>query len=484
VSIAIAIALVVGGAATFVFLRWWADRTAAPMPETADAETGAAPNRTDTDRLSLGVLVTVGTIAVAVVGAALFFWFAWVPSHQPAPLRGDTGWWTWLSHVSGAELGEAARTTVTTLAVIGIGGAALVAYRRQKTAERTQLTAARAQQVATDAQDLDVLRRNDDRERELRARFTTIAEQLGSDKYAVRHAGAYALASLADDWHRFGNDSERQVCVNLLCAQLRSPRQKVQRNPEDVAMGEVDFTDSPEDLEVRKTIVAQIRSHRPVKSTDEYVEITSAARPVVHQPPDWNSCSLNLSGADLSEFDFQAIDLSSANLEDADLSHARLAKADLSDAMMTRAKLSGTDFTDATMLNARLYSAYVVMDSESLVWPNRAVFNGANLQGAWFTSARLRNADFEHADLTGAKFPSAELVDANFDEAILTKARFQSAKLMNASFHEADVRSANFTHGDTTDADFTDAKHDKTTKWFRGVVPEVLLRAPLEKSDG
>lgn len=45
------------------------------------------------------------------------------------------------------------------------------------------------------------------RTRTLNERFATAAEQLGSDKPAVRLAGVYAMAGLADDW---GENQENQ----------------------------------------------------------------------------------------------------------------------------------------------------------------------------------------------------------------------------------------------------------------------------------
>jgi uncharacterized protein YjbI with pentapeptide repeats len=56
------------------------------------------------------------------------------------------------------------------------------------------------------------------RTRTLNERFTTAAEQLGSDKPGVRLAGVYAMAGLADDWEK-----SRQTCVDVLCAYLRMP---------------------------------------------------------------------------------------------------------------------------------------------------------------------------------------------------------------------------------------------------------------------
>jgi hypothetical protein len=57
------------------------------------------------------------------------------------------------------------------------------------------------------------------RDRTRNERFATAADQLGDDKpAAVRLAGVYAMAGLADDWKE-----NRQTCVDVLCAYLRLP---------------------------------------------------------------------------------------------------------------------------------------------------------------------------------------------------------------------------------------------------------------------
>src|SRR5215468_6203125 len=57
------------------------------------------------------------------------------------------------------------------------------------------------------------------RTRTLNERFAMAAEQLGNDRpSAVRLAGVYAMAGLADDW-----EENRQTCVDVLCACLRMP---------------------------------------------------------------------------------------------------------------------------------------------------------------------------------------------------------------------------------------------------------------------
>jgi uncharacterized protein YjbI with pentapeptide repeats len=84
-------------------------------------------------------------------------------------------------------------------------------------------------------------------------RFATAAEQLGSDKpAAVRLAGVYAMAGLADDW-----EANRQTCVDVLCAYLRMPYEpdpgKDSSAPEQLA-----FQSS---REVRHTVIRVIAAH-------------------------------------------------------------------------------------------------------------------------------------------------------------------------------------------------------------------------------
>jgi hypothetical protein len=96
-----------------------------------------------------------------------------------------------------------------------------------------------------DSHELDVLR-------SLRERYTAIGTQLADSSIAVRSAGAYALAALADDWlargdrrpardnrrclrwrnrhlarddGRLGHDirGEVQACIDVLCSYLRMP---------------------------------------------------------------------------------------------------------------------------------------------------------------------------------------------------------------------------------------------------------------------
>jgi uncharacterized protein YjbI with pentapeptide repeats len=404
-------------------------------------------------RLSLATLVAWGTAAGTAAGGMLFGWVAWVQSHQPAPWHDPHGWWAWMSHADGQAMVDAAHTTVAGLAVIGIGGAALVAYRRQDTAERTHQVAASQLQLDSQKYDLDRDRHQLETERDLRTRFTTIAEQLGSTNYAVRHAGAYALAALADDWHRFGRDNERQVCVNLLCAQLRSPR-----GPNEPLKVATAVRDMDNDLEVRRTMIELIRSHRPLNADGS---------------DNWKSCLIDLSGADLSTFNLVETDLSAAILDGADLSQAKLRGANLSNAKMYMTTLSGADFSQANLTGANLFGAHVPTEPTEDAWRNQVTFSGAQMRRATMQKVRLPNADFTKADLTGAKFYRAELIEADFGNAILAWTTFVKAKLSKAGFDGADLSGTDFSGvDDLTEATFDNARPDDDTKWPGGIVPD------------
>jgi len=83
--------------------------------------------------------------------------------------------------------------------VAGVGGvvALVVAYRKQRIGE-----------VAEAREHVKVLNE----------RFASACSQIGHEMPAVRLAGIYAMASLADEWVE-----QRQVCIDVLCAYLRLP---------------------------------------------------------------------------------------------------------------------------------------------------------------------------------------------------------------------------------------------------------------------
>lgn len=110
------------------------DAVSGAQPVDDAAAVKAAVEDIKARRISLVLLVTLGTVVVISIGGALFLWLAWLLSHQAAPWR-DAAGWAWMAHIDGQGWFDSARTTATILAIVGVGGAALVAYRRQDTAE-------------------------------------------------------------------------------------------------------------------------------------------------------------------------------------------------------------------------------------------------------------------------------------------------------------------------------------------------------------
>lgn len=123
------------------------------------------------------------------------------------------------------NVNDVIRTTVTILTLIGAVLAGIYAYRKQLLAEG-------------DASRADA--------RQLADRYSTAAEQLGHTQPAVRLAGVYALARLADDW-----PEQRQVCIDVLCAYIRMPYESA-----PTAAGYKEG-----EREVRHSILRVIRDH-------------------------------------------------------------------------------------------------------------------------------------------------------------------------------------------------------------------------------
>ncbi|WP_206796805.1 pentapeptide repeat-containing protein [Amycolatopsis sp. MtRt-6] len=147
--------------------------------------------------------------------------------------------------------------------VAGVGGvvALVVAYRKQRIGE-----AAEAREHV----------------KVLNERFATACAQIGHEKPAVRLAGVYAIASLADEW-----TEQRQVCIDVLCAYLRMPYEPT--------------LDSPwyhdEETEVRFSITSVISDH---------------LRPGA--PVSWQGHEFNFLRAVLRSADFADIEVSGGRL--------------------------------------------------------------------------------------------------------------------------------------------------------------------------
>jgi uncharacterized protein YjbI with pentapeptide repeats len=144
------------------------------------------------------------------------------------------------------------------VSIISIGGTVVVAWRgfhATKQVTKDAVEGAHKDTAATIDAQKEQLRKTlaEQHVRTLNERFATAADKLGGDKPpAVRLAGVYAMAVLADDWPQ-----NRQTCVDVLCGYLRMPYEP----------GPVEQAPAPEQLafrasrEVRHTVIRIITAH-------------------------------------------------------------------------------------------------------------------------------------------------------------------------------------------------------------------------------
>ncbi|WP_399554260.1 pentapeptide repeat-containing protein (plasmid) [Streptomyces anulatus] len=278
------------------------------------------------------------------------------------------------------------KTTVTALTLVGAVLAGLYAYRKQLLDEGASHRADATQ---------------------LAERYTKAAEQLGHDQAAVRLAGVYAMARLADDWQE-----QRQVCINVLCAYLRMPYE-TDTGAEGYVKGE---------REVRLTIIRTIRDHlqNPTAATT------------------WCDYSLDFTGAVFDGGDFVGARFSGGRVifrgarfsgDAVDFSGARFSGGDVVDFCGARFSSGMVDFNDVTFSNdivgftgARFSGGSVYFGGARFVQCSLVDFEGAAFSGSdvHFGGASL---DSSRVDFIGARF-SAGSVD--FDGA-----RFSSGSRVN-----------------------------------------------------
>jgi hypothetical protein len=204
------------------------------------------------------------------------------------------------------------------------------------------------------------------RTRTLNERFATAADRLGGDKpSAVRLAGVYAMAGLADDW-----EQNRQTCVEVLCGYLRMPYEP---DPGDEAS-------EPERLafrashEVRRTIIRVITAHLRD-----------------HAPKSWQGLNFDFTGAVFDGGDFSFVEFSGGTVS---FWHAEFSGGLA--ILFDGANFSGgeVDFTGAK------FSGEVSFDGAKFSGAT-VLFDGANFSGG---TVHFRERRVEWADLGGAEF--------------------------------------------------------------------------------
>lgn len=241
--------------------------------------------------------------------------------------------------------------------------------------------------IDREKQDLDREKQDLDRDSDLRGRYAQASEQLGHGRPAVRLAGVYAMAALADDWQSIGNIKQQKVCVDVLCAYLRMPYDP---GSEIAKSGE---------KEVRLTII---------KTITERLQNPSA-------PNTW--CGLPL--------DFTGVVFDGGNFE-----HARFSDGHVS--------FKGAVFTGGHVSFDHAVFTATVFSNKKVSFDD-AVFSGGHVSfdGAVFTGEEL---SFEYVTFIGAVFSGGHVtfIHAVFSggHVSLKGARFTSGEV---HFNDAEV---------------------------------------------
>jgi uncharacterized protein YjbI with pentapeptide repeats len=381
-------------------------------------------------RLAPMWLALGGTLTTAVVIAVLVTFLGLRALHfrqfQPEP------------QLSAATLYDLLKIAFAVAAGVGGVVALVTAYRRQRVAEFTHQLTARSGELAARAEEREAARL-------LNERFTTVAGQLGSDNPAVRLAGVYAIAGLADDWPK-----QRQTCVDVLCASLRMPYAP---EPADDAP-EPDRQAFYAGREVRHTAIRVITAHLQPDNS----------RPANAQ--DWRSLDLDFTGAILDGGDFTGAQFTGGTV---DFTGAKFTSgtAYFNDAVFAggtvyfriteftggNVNFRRTQFTGSTVyFNGAKFSGGTVDFKDAAFSGGTVYFNGAKFSGGtvdFSTAAFSRGAVY---------FDDAEFSGSPDDRTTSTR-----------TWGKVSFRQATFTGAivDFSTAKFTGGNLDyRTRKWF------------------
>lgn len=294
----------------------------------------------------------------------------------------DVGRWQFWKEYASINWFDTTRAAVTLCAALGVGIGIALAYRRQVLGEN-QLEHARALQNDERTRD-----RRDHRTEVIarrRDRFTAVTVQLANEAVTVRIAGVYSLAALADEWledvpaeepkpELHASHREAQVCIDVLCAYIRTNSDKPS-----------DSESAPWDIEVRQTIIGVIGGNFRASSKN-----TDVAR-----PGPWSRLNLDFTNA-VFNGDFDLIGI--APLGEVTFRRARFAGGTFN---FSRTRIqSGARFVFS---RASFLGAQVEFDETYLYGTafNGATFNGGSVSFSKSTfpsgTTSFKNANFNGA---------------------------------------------------------------------------------------
>ncbi len=160
--------------------------------------------------------------------------------------------------------------------------------------------------------------------------------------------------------------------------------------------------------------------------------------------------AVDLSGCNLSNFNFSGSQLFKANFENTELYGADLSKADC-----TGANFNGANLSESKMVQTGLGHSLLIRANLFNADIRESTFTGANLTESDFRSANLCGARLRDTILRGADFTATDLSDTDLTNASVISSEFKESNLQNAvlcnleGFRDAnwigaDVRLVNF----------------------------------------
>ncbi len=337
----------------------------------------------------------------------------------------------------------------------------------------------------------------------LNERFATAAGQLGSDKPpAVRLAGVYAMAGLADDWK-----ANRQTCVDVLCGYLRLPYETDPGN--DAPMPQM--LAFLADREVRHTVIRVITAHLVASAKIPWQGLNFDFTGTVFDAGSFGEAIFSGGTVNFSFATFWGglIDFRSAKFSGAtvDFSFARFAGGEVcfSSAEFSGGTVSfgnavfsagGIDFTSAKFAGSEVYFNSAQFSGAAVNFSN-ATFSGGLpcftkrsgfTGGVYFDSAQFSSGivDFGNAvfspgpvDFSFAKFAGATV---NFGHVPIDGSGGKVTVGSLAASFGLPVGDAKFSGGTIDFSNAADWSHPPTFPWANTPAPGVMLPHSADQS--
>jgi uncharacterized protein YjbI with pentapeptide repeats len=210
-------------------------------------------------KLSLGLNVGIVLLLSAAVASASFLLVWWLLG-QP-DLRAGA--------FEARDRLDIVKIALATVAGVGGVVALVVAYRKQ-----------RLHEAEDRRKEADSARENT---KLFTERFGRAADQLGSERAAVRLSGLHALANLADDW-----TAGRQMCISVLCSYVQMPYSSPRPSP--LPWRQRSFNESSQERSVRATACRLLADHLRPSATVRWDGYVFDFRGAVLDSADFSGC--------------------------------------------------------------------------------------------------------------------------------------------------------------------------------------------------